>query len=144
MNPITTANKLKMLRTLKGLAPEQVAEKAKLNLDDYKSLEEGKTAVPHDKLEKACNALGVDIKEWFETDSAKVIINNGENSGNGAGSHCENCYFYERNEEDMDMIKDVTLALKEVISKLDAEWIWRGMEKFLKENKLKPDNDKKE
>jgi transcriptional regulator with XRE-family HTH domain len=143
MNPITTANKLKTLRTLKGLNPEQVAEKAKLNLDDYKALEEGKTAVPHDKLEKACNALGVDIKEWFETDKSSVFINNGEiKGGSGNLSHCENCYFYDRNEEDMDMIKDVTLALKEVINKLDSEWIWRGMERFLKEEKLKG-SDKK-
>ncbi len=122
MNPIATANKLKTLRTLKGLNPEQVAKKAKLNLDDYKAPEEGKTAVPHDKLEKACNALGVDIKEWFETDKSSVFINNGEiKGGSGNLSHCENCYFYERNEEDMDMIKDVTLALKEVIKKLDSE-----------------------
>ncbi len=100
MNPITTANKLKVLRNLKGLTPEQVSEKAKLNLKDYKALEEGKTAVQQDKLTKACEALGVDVKEWFETDKSTVFINSGEFSGAGSGSHCENCYFYQRNDDE--------------------------------------------
>ncbi len=146
MNPVTTANKLKTLRTLKGLSPEEIAKKAQLNLEDYKALEEGKTAVRYDRLEKACDVLGVDIKEWFEADNSSVFINNGEikvDNGNGM-NHCETCNFYDRNEEDMEMIKNVTLALKDVIEKLDGEWIWRGMEKFLKEQKLKPGNDKVE
>ena len=75
MNPVITAKKLKTLRELKGLSPEEVAEKAKLNLDDYKSLESGKTAVPKDKLAKACDALGFDVKVWFETDKSNVFIN---------------------------------------------------------------------
>ncbi len=147
MNPITTANKLKTLRTLKGLSPEQVAEKARLNIDDYRALETGKTAVNSEKLEKACNALGVDAKEWFEDDKSNVFINSGEVSfkeNSQQQLNCENCYFYDRNKEDMDMIADITLALKEVVKKLDTEWIWRGMEKYLKKQGLEPGNKGKE
>lgn len=143
MNPITTANKLKTLRNLKGLTPEQVAAKAQLNISDYNALENGKTVVQHDKLKKACDALGVDVNEWFETDRSNVFINNGEikvDNGNGMNS-CENCYFYQRNDDEMDMIKAVSLSLKAIVERLDEGWLSRDLEKFFLENKGKLKNE---
>ena len=136
MNPITTANKLKTLRTLKGLSPEQVAQKAELNLDDYMALEAGKNAVAEDKLAKACDALGVDIEEWFETDNSNVFINSGEVSiteNSQQQLNCENCYFYNRNEEDIEMMNAMTAALKQMADKLSDEVLSRHVEKVLRE-----------
>ena len=134
MNPITTANKLKTLRSLKGLTTEQVAEKAQINLKDYKALESGKTAVSDEKLEKVCNALGVDYKEWFETDSSSVFINNGEIKDNAKGNFCENCYFYERTEEDTKMLEQLSAITDMLAKKLDDEILSRKIEQVLKKN----------
>ena len=139
MNPVTTASKLKTLRTLKGISPEEVAQKAQLDLDDYLSLESGKTAIKEDKLEKVCNALGIDIKEWFETDKSNVFINNGEIKGNSSSGNqqvnCENCYFYQRSDDEMEIMKATSIALKELAERLDEGWISRNLEKFFRKNK---------
>ncbi len=132
MNPITTANKLKTLRNLKGLTAEQVAEKAKLNLNDYKALESGKVAVSVEKLEKACEALELDIHEWFDTDSSNVFINNAEN--NKGGNNCDNCYFYERTEEDTKMLETLSAIAEALTKKLDDEILTRRVEQVLKKN----------
>ena len=135
MNPITTANKLKTLRSLKGLTSEQVAKKAELNLNDYKLLESGKVAVSVEKLEKACNALGIDYKEWFEDDKSNVFINNGEiKDGSGILSNCENCYFYERTEEDTQMLERLSALTEALTKKLDDEILTRRVEQVLKKN----------
>ncbi len=137
MNPITTANKLKTLRSLKGLTSEQVAKKAELNLNDYKILESGKVAVSVEKLEKVCNALGIDYKEWFETDNSNVIVNSGEfKGGSGVGSQvtCDNCYFYERTEEDTQMLERLSALTEALTKKLDDEILTRRVEQVLKNN----------
>ena len=132
MNPITTANKLKTLRNLKGFTTEQVAEKAQLNLEDYKALESGKTVISVEKLEKACKGLGVDYKEWFENEQSNVFVDN-EFHDNSIGI-CENCYFYQRSEEDTKMLEKLS-ALTEVLAKqLDEEIISRKIELVLKQN----------
>jgi transcriptional regulator with XRE-family HTH domain len=135
MNPIITANKLRTLRNIKGLTPEQVSEKAQLNLKDYKALELGKTAVSVEKLEKACEALGIDFKEWFENDKSNVFINNGEvKGGSGILSSCENCYFYERNEEDTEMLATLATLANSLAEKLDDEILARKIEQVLRKN----------
>ncbi len=135
MNPITTANKLKTLRSLKGLTSEQVAKKAELNLNDYKLLESGKVAVSVEKLEKVCNALGIDYKEWFEDDKSNIFINNGEiKDGSGILSNCENCYFYERTEEDTKMLERLSALTEALTKKLDDEILVRRIEQVLKKN----------
>ena len=135
MNPITTANKLKTLRSLKGLTSEQVAKKAELNLNDYKLLESGKVAVSVEKLEKVCNALGIDYKEWFENDKSNVFINNGEIKDNAKGiSNCDNCYFYERTEEDTKMLERLSALTEALTKKLDDELLVRRIEQVLKNN----------
>jgi len=134
MNPITTANKLKTLRSLKGLTSEQVAEKAQLNLDDYKALESGKTAVSAEKLEKACNALEIDMQEWFDSDSSSVFINNGEIKDNSKGNFCENCYFYDRTEEDTKLLEQLSAITQLLANKLDDEILSRKIEEVLRQN----------
>ena len=136
MNPITTANKLKTLRNLKGLTPEQVAEKAKLNLIDYKALESGKVAISEEKLEKACKALEIDMQEWFDTDSSQVYVNNGEVKGSGMSgiNNCENCYFYERTEEDTKMLEGLSAITEALAKKLDDEILIRRVEQVLKKD----------
>ena len=134
MNPITTANKLKTLRNLKGLTPEQVAEKAKLNLNDYKALESGKTTVSVEKLEKVCDALGVDFKEWFESDKSNVFINSGEFKDNVKVNNCENCYFYERSDEDTQMLETLSAIAEALVKKLDDEILARRVEQILRKN----------
>ena len=140
MNPLTTASKLKTLRHLKGLSIEQVAEQAQLNLNDYKALEAGQTAVPVDKLEKACNALGINYKEWFEKEDSHVYVNHGEVKG-GLGNNidCENCYFYERNEEDTEMLQSLKILSKALANILDDELLARNIEKVLRSKKDKSD-----
>jgi transcriptional regulator with XRE-family HTH domain len=132
MNPITTANKLKTLRNLKGLTPEQVAEKAQLNLNDYKTLESGKVAVSVEKLEKACDALGVDYKEWFENEKSNVLINTDFKDNAKGGNICENCYFYERNEEDTEILETLSKLANTLAEKLDDEILAKKIEKVLK------------
>ena len=139
MNPITTANKLKTLRNLKGLTTEQVAEKAKLNLNDYKALESGKVAVSVEKLEKVCDVLGVDFKEWFENDKSNVFINSGEFKDKVV-NNCENCYFYERTEEDTKMLETLLAIAEALAKKLDDEILTRRIEQVLKKNPDLTDN----
>ena len=137
MNPITTANKLKTLRSLKGLTSEQVAKKAELNLNDYKLLESGKVAVSVEKLEKVCNALGIDYKEWFENEQSQVFVNNGEikiEQGAQSIGNCENCYFYERTEEDTQMLERLSALTEALTKKLDDEILARRIEQVLKNN----------
>ena len=134
MNPITTANKLKTLRSLKGLTSEQVAKKAELNLNDYKLLESGKVAVSVEKLEKVCNALGIDYKEWFEDDKSQVFVNNGEFKGGSGNVNCDNCYFYERTEEDTQMLERLSALTEALTKKLDDEILARRIEQVLKKN----------
>ena len=132
MNPIATANKLKTLRNLKGLTAEQVAGKAKLNLNDYKALESGKVAVSVEKLEKVCDVLGIDFKEWFENDKSNVIINT-DFKDNAIGV-CENCYFYERTDEDTKMLETLSAIAEALTKKLDDEILTRRVEQVLKKN----------
>ena len=134
MNPITTANKLKTLRNLKGLTAEQVAQKAQLNLNDYKALESGKVAVSVEKLEKACDALGIDLKEWFESDRSNVIINTDFKDNAKGGNICENCYFYERSEEDTQMLETLSAIAEALVNKLDDEILARKIEQVLSKN----------
>ena len=135
MNPITTAKKLKTFRNIKGLTQEQVAEKAKLNLIDYKALESGEVAISEEKLGKACNALEIEMQEWFETDKSNVFINNGEvKGGSGTLSNCENCYFYERTEEDTKMLEGLSAITEALANKLDDEILSRRIEQVLKKN----------
>ncbi len=134
MNPVTTANKLKTLRSLKGLTSEQVAKKAELNLNDYKILESGKVAVSVEKLEKVCNALGIDYKEWFEDNKSNVFINSGEFKDNVKVNNCENCYFYERSEEDIKMLEALSAITETLTKKLDDEILTRRVEQVLKKN----------
>ena len=137
MNPITTANKLKTLRSLKGLTSEQVAKKAELNLNDYKLLESGKVAVSVEKLEKVCDALGIDYKEWFENEQSQVFVNNGEikiEQGAQNIGNCENCYFYERTEEDTKMLEQLSVLTEALTKKLDDEILTRRIEQVLKKN----------
>ena len=134
MNPVTTANKLKTLRSLKGLTSEQVAKKAELNLNDYKILESGKVAVSVEKLEKVCNALGIDYKEWFETDDSKVIVNTDFKDNAKGGNICDNCYFYERTEEDTQMLERLSALTEALTKKLDDEILTRRVEQVLKKN----------
>ena len=135
MNPITTANKLRTLRNLKGMTPTQVAKKAELNLNDYYELESGKVAVSVEKLEKVCNALGVDYKEWFENDKSNVFINNGEIKDNAKGiNNCENCYFYDRTEEDTKLLEQLSAITEMLAKKLDDEILARRIEQVLKKN----------
>ena len=135
MNPITTANKLRTLRNLKGLTSDQVAKKAELNLNDYYELESGKTAVSVEKLEKACKALGVDYKEWFENDKSHVFVNNGEIKIEKGGNICDNCYFYERTEEDTKMLETLSAIAEALVKKLDDEILARKIEQVLKNDR---------
>ena len=135
MNPVTTANKLRTLRNLKGMTATQVAKKAELNLNDYYELESGKVAVSVEKLEKVCNALGVDYKEWFENDKSNVFINNGEiKNGSGILSNCESCYFYDRTEEDTKLLEQLSAITEMLAKKLDDEILARRIEQVLKKN----------
>jgi transcriptional regulator with XRE-family HTH domain len=137
MNPITTAYKLKTFRNLKGLTPEQVAEKAQLNLNDYKNLEAGKKAVSVEKLEKVCDALGIDFKEWFDTDKSQVYVNNGEIKVEGGSrniGNCENCYFYERGEEDTQVLETLATLANSLAEKLDDEILAKKIDQVLRKN----------
>ena len=137
MNPVTTANKLRTLRNLKGMTPNQVAKKAELNLNDYYELESGKVAVSVEKLEKVCNALGVDYKEWFENDKSQVFVNNGEikiEQGSQNIGNCENCYFYDRTEEDTKLLEQLSAITEMLAKKLDDEILARRIEQVLKKN----------
>ena len=142
MNPITTANKLKALRNFKGMSPEQVAEKAQLNLEDYNALEAGKTEVSIEKLEKACNALGIDYKEWFEKDNSQVYVNNGDIKRSfGNNLNCDSCYFYDRNEEDVELLNTLKTLSESIVRLLDNELLSRDIDKTLRDKKNKPDDD---
>lgn len=134
MNPITTANKLRTLRNLKGMTANQVAKKAELNLNDYYELESGKVAVSIEKLEKACKALEIDMQEWFDSDSSSVFINNGEIKDNSKGNFCENCYFYDRTEEDTKLLEQLSAITEMLAKKLDDEILARRIEQVLKKN----------
>ena len=145
MNPITTANKLKTLRNFKGMSPEQVAEKAQLNLEDYNALEAGKTEVSIEKLEKACNALGIDYKEWFEKDNSQVYVNNGDIKVDGGSrniGNCNTCYFYDRNEEDVELLNTLKTLTKSIVQLLNNETFSRNIDKTLQDEKNKS-GDKK-
>ena len=139
MNPITTASKLKSLRYLKGLSLEEVAKEAQLNLDDYKALETGKTKVSKDKLKKACNALGIDYKEWFEKDNSHFIVNHGEI--NNGSVYCETCYYNSRSEENDEMLETLKSFISVMHKMLDEELFVRKIDKILSEREKNPDDE---
>ena len=125
MNPVSTANKLKTLRELKGVSQERIAEKAELNLEDYQSMELGEQPVSPQRLNKVCHALGVDFTEWFGKGKASsVFVNNGSIHVSDQGvvvNNCENCFFISRSEEESELLKSLVNLVGVLVEKLNAD-----------------------
>lgn len=117
MNTMAIADRLKKLRESKGMTQEQVAKKAKLNLDDYKAMEKGEKLDDKERLRKACDALGIKIEDLFDP---QTFINYGENSGTGSiiGVGIYNSQVFQRNEEDIALLNSISEGLKNVTSHL--------------------------
>lgn len=58
--------KVKLLRKDKGLSQEELAEKSSLNRPYISAIEQGKRNVSLEVMEKLAEALGIEIKEFFE------------------------------------------------------------------------------
>ena len=76
--------KIAMIRKLKKLDPQTVADRIPLSLKAYQRLEKGETKCDIDRLEQVAKALDVDADLLLHFDE-QLIFNNTPNNGTNTG-----------------------------------------------------------
>jgi len=74
--------KVSLMRILKGLTQEKMAEKLNMSTTGYAKIERGETQLKIPRLEKIVKALGIELKDFWNFDE-RMIFN--------ASSHDESC-----------------------------------------------------
>jgi len=85
--------KLKVMRQCKDWTQEELAEKLDLAVNTYARIEQGKTTMKLDKLEKVAQIMGVDVQELMDTNE-KTVLNYAENCTHSNNVKC-NIYLTE-------------------------------------------------
>ena len=79
--------KLKVMRQCKDWTQEELAEKLDLAVNTYARIEQGKTTMKLDKLEKVAQIMGVDVQELMDTNE-KTVLNYAENCTHSNNVKC--------------------------------------------------------
>lgn len=79
--------KITLMRTLKGLTQEEMAEKLSMSTTGYAKIERGETKLQNPRLEKIAEVLGIDLSDLLSLDT-KNIFNFAENCTHSNLAHC--------------------------------------------------------
>jgi len=80
--------KVSLMRTLKGLTQEEMAEKLHMSTTGYAKIERGETQLKIPRLEKIVAALEMELKDFLSFDE-KMIFNASFHAGS-----CQNQNYY--------------------------------------------------
>lgn len=69
--------KLSLMRKLKGLTQEEMAEQLSMSVTGYAKIERGETKLQNPRLEKIAQVLGVKIKDLFDLEGKNIFNFNG-------------------------------------------------------------------
>jgi transcriptional regulator with XRE-family HTH domain len=78
---IRISQNIRKIRDLKGFSQEFIASQLSISQPAYCKIEQGKTQLSGDLLEKLARIMDVEEK-WFEEFSDSIVFNNCSNSGN--------------------------------------------------------------
>jgi transcriptional regulator with XRE-family HTH domain len=70
--------KITLMRTLKGLTQEEMAEKLSMSTTGYAKIERGETKLQNPRLEKIADVLGMELSDLLNFDT-KNVFNFAEN-----------------------------------------------------------------
>jgi transcriptional regulator with XRE-family HTH domain len=79
--------KITLMRTLKGLTQEEMAEKLSMSTTGYAKIERGETKLQSPRLEKIADVLGMELSDLLSFDT-KNIFNFAENCTHSNLAHC--------------------------------------------------------
>jgi transcriptional regulator with XRE-family HTH domain len=83
---LTIGDKIKLLRTQKGLTQDNMAESLKMSPTGYANIEQNKTNISFKKLEEIANALETNVFELLSVGEKNVYyVNTNNNKGNHSG-----------------------------------------------------------
>jgi transcriptional regulator with XRE-family HTH domain len=124
--------KISLMRRLKGLTQEEMAERLSMSATGYAKIERGETKLQNPRLERIAQVLGIELKDLFDLDK-KNIFNITDNSLPQASHSC-NVYLtesqciheleklslllQERNKE-VEYLKNEVNHLKQIIELMD-------------------------
>jgi transcriptional regulator with XRE-family HTH domain len=75
-------DRIRLIRTERGLSIEELAEKADVNTTNLGRIERGETIPKLDSIEKIINALDITFEELFKHIQTTTETTNGENDNN--------------------------------------------------------------
>jgi transcriptional regulator with XRE-family HTH domain len=76
-------NNIKLIRTLKGLTQAQVAKQLNISETAYNKLENDKTDLTTDRLQKLADIFGVDVRDIQDFNPTNFILNTKNKQQNG-------------------------------------------------------------
>lgn len=71
--------KITLMRTLKGLTQEEMAEKLSMSTTGYAKIERGETKLQNPRLEKIADVLGMELSDLLSFDTKNVFNFSPEN-----------------------------------------------------------------
>jgi transcriptional regulator with XRE-family HTH domain len=79
--------KITLMRTLKGLTQEEMAEKLSMSTTGYAKIERGETKLQNPRLDKIADVLGIELSDLLNLDT-KNIFNFAENCTHSNLARC--------------------------------------------------------
>ncbi|WP_034680846.1 helix-turn-helix domain-containing protein [Chryseobacterium piperi] len=107
---------IKVIRELKNLTQEYVAERLDMPVGNYSKIENGKTDITLSKLEKIAEVLQVDYQQILSLNPTQFFNNCITNGYNGINNH--NMYASVKDKEieaKNEQIKSLTLLLEKAL-----------------------------
>ncbi len=118
--------KIHLMRTIKGLSQEDIAEKLGISPNGYGKIERGETDVQWSRLQQIAEILGVTVKDLVTLgDKTFVNLNLGRDQNNNMASEQTNCetkyelekanLLIEQKDKEIHLLQEQIAQLKEII-----------------------------
>jgi len=89
-----TGEKIKILREIKKMTPEYIADELGMSVSGYRKIERGSVRLSTEKLEKISTILDVAPNELLTSETLSFNITNNKNSNNGHTNNGYNVYNF--------------------------------------------------
>ncbi len=118
--------KIHLMRTVKGLSQEDIAEKLGISANGYGKIERGETDVQWSRLQKIAEILEISVKDLITlSDKTFVNLNLGRDQNNNMASEQTNCeikyelekanLLVEQKDKEIILLREQIAQLKEMI-----------------------------
>jgi transcriptional regulator with XRE-family HTH domain len=118
--------KIHLMRTVKGLSQEDIAEKLGISANGYGKIERGETDVQWSRLQKIAEVLGISVKDLITlNDKTFVNLNLGRDQNNNMASEQSNYevkyelekanLLIEQKDKEIILLREQIAQLKEMI-----------------------------